>query len=331
MLQLLRVNNPAIVFFSVLVSLLLHVLAMFQPFDVTFVLKHSEPLSAPIFNWLHTISGSAFFYLLCLLGCVVQIVQAILINTILNEFKIISKYNYLGGLVFILCSSLDRQWLILSPQQISTLLLIPVLYFVFTLSRQEKFYTQLFDLGFFAMLSVLFYFPSVFFLVFIFPALYSVRSFHLKEFFRVVIGLLSPVFVVYGVAYINDTLPYLWQWIINAENMQFFSLSYFSTTNIVLLILNGFWLIVGIVMTIAVPFSLSMQTRKMIGAISISTILTVLFFFLPTWFSDAYWLLLSVSSSIFLAIVLSEMKNELIANIIFALLFLSAIVPIVLL
>lgn len=331
MLQLLRVNNPAIVFFSVWVSLLLHILLLFQPFDVTFVLKHSEPLSAPLFGWLNDVSGAAFFYVLCLLGCIVQIIQAILINAILNEFKIISKHNYLGGLVFILCSSFDSQWLIFSPQQISTLLLIPVLYFIFTLSRQEKFYTQLFDLGFFAMLSVLFYFPSVFFLIFIFPALYSVRSFHLKEFFRVLIGLFTPVFVVYGVAYINDTLPNLWQWIINAENRQFLSLSYFTPSNIILLTLSGFWLLVGIVMIIAVPFSLSMQTRKMIGAISISTLLTVLFFFLPTWFSDAYWLLLSVSSSIFLAIVLSEMRNELIANIIFALLFLSAVIPSILL
>lgn len=331
MLQLLRINNPAIVLFSVFVSLLLHALVMFQPFDASFVLNYSEPLSFPLFSWLQKISSSSFFYTLCVLGCLVQIIQAILINSLLNEFKIISKRNYLGGLVFVLCSSFDPQWLLFSPQQISTLLLIILLYFLFVLSRQDRAYTQLFDVGFLAMLSVLFYFPSLFFLLLLFPVLYSLRSFNLKEFLRIAVGLFTPLFVVVGVAFLNDTLPYLWHWIINSENQHYLSYSYFTVANTILLVLNGFWLLTGSVLFVVLPFSLSMQTRKMTGAIGILTVLTISFFFLPTAYSDAYWLLLSVSTAIFITIVLTETKWDLIANIIFALLIGSAIVPIILL
>lgn len=331
MLQLLRVNNPAIFFFSVFASLVLHLLAILQPFDVSFVLQHSEPLSFPLFHWLKDISGTYLFYMLCIAGCVIQIVQAMLINLLLNEFKITPKRNYLGGLIFILCSSLDQQWLVFSPQQISTLLLIPILYFVFTLSRQERFYTQLFDLGCFAMISVLFYFPSVFFLILLFPALYSLRSFNFKEFLRIIVGLLTPVFVVYGIAYLNNNLSYLWNWIINLDNQKYLSAEYFSNSNIFLLILSGFWLLISGVLCQILPFSLMMQTRKMLGATSILALLTITAFFIPTAYSNVYWLLLSVSTSIFLTIVLMETKWDLTANIIFALLIISAVVSIILL
>ncbi|HEY0261566.1 MAG TPA: hypothetical protein VGB95_00965, partial [Chitinophagales bacterium] len=59
--------------------------------------------------------------------------------------------------------------------------------------------------------------------------------------------------------------------------------------------------------------------------------LTLFFFLVPTQYSNVYWLLICIATSFFLVIVLTEMRNDLMANVIFALLFLSAIVPKILL
>jgi hypothetical protein len=322
MLQLLRINNPGLVFFSVFLAILIHALAIFFSVDFTFIELYTEPLSRLIFGPL-TSWGDFSYYLLLFLGCMAQIIIAFLIDNILNNFKIISKRNYLGGMVFVLASSLDKSWLLLSPMQISLLLIVLLIRDIFNLSRQERLYKEFFNIGLAACLSVLIYFPSIFLLLFIFPALFSIRPFHIKDVARVLVGVITPLFIVVAVYFLTDNLARLTNSVSEQFQWPLLSLSFFTTSHLISFILIFVWLFLSCLFLITIPFSLAMQTRKIIGVLIMESLMCCLFFFFPTHYTIAYLLLLSPVISVFLAVVLSEMKNELIANVIFGLLMVS--------
>lgn len=322
MVQLLKINNPGLVFFSVFLSVSIHLLAAFFPADFRFLSSYTEPLSHLIFPSIVNM-GSMGFYLLLLIGCIVQILQAFLVDSILNNYKIIGKRSYIGGMVFVLASSLDKSWLFFSPMQISLLLILLLINDIFALSKQERFYKEFFNIGFSVSLSVLFYFPSLFLLLFIFPALFSVRPFHIKDVLRVLVGIVTPIFMVASIYFLTDQSEILSTAMANQFKIPLLSLSFFTKQHAVSLILIATWLMLSGLFVVAIPFSITMQTRKMIGVLIIETVLCTLFFFFPTHFSIAYLLLISPLIAIFLAILLSEMKNDLIANVIFGLLIVS--------
>ncbi len=322
MVQLLKINNPGLVFFSVFLSIAIHILAAVSPADFHFLANYTEPLSQLVFPNFVSMENMGF-YLLLLLGCIVQIIQAFLIDNILNTHKIIGKRSYIGGMVFVLASSLDKSWLFFSPMQISLLLILLLLNNIFALSKQERFYKEFFNIGFSVSLSVLFYFPSLFLLLFIFPALFSVRPFHVKDVLRVLVGIVTPIFIVISLYFLTDQTGVLADAITHQFKLPLHSLSLFTRQSIIALIVIGVWLMVSGILVVAIPFSVAMQTRKMIGVLIMEAIPCCLFFFFPTHFSLAYLLLLSPLIALFLAILLSEMKNDLIANVIFGLLIVS--------
>lgn len=322
MVQLLKINNPGLVFFSVFLSIAIHILAAVFSADFHFLSNYTEPLSQLFFPNLVNL-GAIGFYLLLFIGCIVQIIQAFLIDNILNNYKIIGKRSYIGGMVFVLASSLDKSWLFFSPMQISLLLILLLINDIFTLSKQERFYKEFFNIGFSVSLSVLFYFPSLFLVLFIFPALFSVRPFHLKDVLRVLVGIITPIFIVTSIYFLTDHTADLVEAITLQFKLPLLSLSLFTKQHVISLILIVAWLVLSGLFVVAIPFSVAMQTRKMIGVLIIEAVLCCLFFFFPTHFSLAYLLLLSPLIAIFLAILLAEMKNDLIANVIFGLLIVS--------
>ena len=225
MVQLLKINNPGLVFISVFLSIAIHILAAIFPADFQFLANYSEPLSQLIF--LNMVSmGNVGFYLLLFVGCVIQIIQAFLVDNILNNYKIIGKRSYIGGMIFVLASSLDKSWLFFSPMQISLLLILLLINDIFALSKQERFYKEFFNIGFSVSLSVLFYFPSLFLLLFIFPALFSVRPFHIKDVLRVLVGIVTPIFMVASIYFLTDQSENLSTAIANQFKLPLLSISF---------------------------------------------------------------------------------------------------------
>jgi hypothetical protein len=207
--------------------------------------------------------------------------------------------------------------------QISLLLILLLINDIFALSKQERFYKEFFNIGFSVSLSVLFYFPSLFLLLFIFPALFSVRPFHIKDMLRVLVGIVTPIFIITSIYFLTDQTGNLAEAIMHQFKLPLLSLSLFTKQSIIAMIVIAAWLVLSGLFVVAIPFSITMQTRKMVGVLIIETVLCTLFFFFPTHFSIAYLLLISPLIAIFLAILLSEMKNDLIANVIFGLLIVS--------
>jgi magnesium-transporting ATPase (P-type) len=153
--------------------------------------------------------------------------------------------------------------------------------------------------------------------------LFSVRPFHIKDVLRVLVGIVTPIFIVASIYFLTDQSENLGNAISHQFKLPLLSLSLFTKQHVISLLLITIWLVLSGLFVVAIPFSITMQTRKMIGVLIIETVLCILFIFFPTHFSIAYLLLISPLIAIFLAILLSEMKNDLVANVIFGLLIVS--------
>jgi hypothetical protein len=330
MLRLLSTNNPTFILSSIIASFFIHTIYFFSgKIDFSYPLSYSEPISKFIFsNLLNT--GDAFYPILMISGALLQIICAVTINQTINEFKISSKRAYIAALVFVLVSSLNPQWLILSPQLISLTLWFMLFYRILVLSKQESFYRVLFDIGFIAALAMFTYLPSSFFIVFLFPALYSVRPYNFKESLRVIIGLVTPLYIILSVYFLNDSLPLLLHDILNTANLSMLNKAIFNTNFSPYFYFIAGWLLISTIVFALIPVSLSLKTRNVSTLLIFHTILAILFFFIPTYFHISHFILTVPLITVYLSIFFLDYKGSFLPNVIFVLLSIFTLIPLLL-
>lgn len=323
MTKLLSANNPSLYLMAVLLSVFFHVVAFFSMQDMSFVMQYDEPASNYVFGSLQSLDSTVAWGILLAAGAAIQSIMAWMINDIVNQEKINSKKTYFFSILYVLLSSFSISWLVLSPQLISAFLIVLVLKRIFTLSHQEKFFTQLFDLGFIFSLSVLFFFPSVIMMLFILPALYSVRPFSVVEFLRMSIGFFTPLFVAFSFYFILGDISLLPSHMTNSANLFFITKSFFSTTNIALSVICIGWLVLSGLMFSAFSFSINIKARKMVGVMGLLVLFFGLSLFMPTYYSMAQWLFILPALTFFLGMIMLEFHHRFIPNVIFALLIVT--------
>ena len=202
MLSFFKSNNPTVVIFYIIYLVLFRVCFAFTTTDTNFVFEHREPLSVLLFGFLKNFS--AYQTISMVLAAILCFVQALLINGIVNDNKILSKKNYLPGAVFIIFASFFKESLLLTPASVALTFLLICAARLFSLIRKEKAYGDVFDLGFLVALAALFYFPSVLFILFAFIGLAIMRPFNYREWLIVPMGFLSPFLLVVTYYYWND-------------------------------------------------------------------------------------------------------------------------------
>ena len=203
MLSLFKSNNPAVVIFYIFYLVLFRVCFAFVPVDSSFVFEHREPLSALLFGFLKNLPLN-FQILSFVLSAVLCFIQALLINGIANNNKILPKKNYLAGAIFIIFFSFFKESLVLTPASIALTFIILSTARLFSLIKKEKSYGDVFDVGFLVALATLFYFPCVLFVLFAFIGLATVRAFNYREWVIVALGFFSPLLVVFTFYFWHD-------------------------------------------------------------------------------------------------------------------------------
>jgi hypothetical protein len=330
MLRLLSTNNPTFILSSVTASFFIHLAYFFSgKIDYSYPLAFNEPISKFIFTNLSE-TGFLYYPLLMILGSLFQIICAVIINQTINEFKVSTKRAYIAALVFVLVSSLNPEWLILSPQLIVLTLWFMLFYRIMVLSKQDSFYRVLFDIGFIAALASFIYLPSSFFIVFLFPALYSVRPYQFKELLRVIIGLITPLYIILSMYFLNDSLGSIIQDMLNLQNLTLLDVAYFKSNFSPYIYFIGLWMLISLFVFALIPVSLSLKTRNVSTLLIFHTILVILFFFIPTHFHIAYLLLLSPLITIYLSIFFLDYKGSFLPNVIFVLLGIFTLIPLLL-
>jgi len=144
-----------------------------------------------------------------LFALVITIIQAILFNSVVNKYSLLSKASFLPALMYVTASSLFVHFLILSPVLICNFLLIWMLDKFLSISRQESAQAIMFDLGMIIATGTLIYFPFALMMILLWVCLMIFRPFNWREWTAGIIGF-GTIYFFIGVAYYwTDSLAQL--------------------------------------------------------------------------------------------------------------------------
>lgn len=140
------------------------------------------------------------------LALLLTLIQAILINTVVNKYNLLAKQTFLPALMFVTVSSLLVPFLVLSPVLICNFLFIWMIDRFLSISRQESAQAVMFDLGMIIAAGTLFYFAFAFMLILLWMCLMIFRPFNWREWIAGLIGFATIYFFIAVAYYWTDSL-----------------------------------------------------------------------------------------------------------------------------
>ena len=325
MLQFFKSNNLGVLLVNVVLIVLYRLLFFFHPVDVSYLYRHAEPAAKFFIRLFHIGPQTPMIWLL-IGGGVVCMLGSILVNNIINSYRVTTKKTYIGGVLFVIFTSMTPDCLVISPARVATVLLLMCIDKIFELAKPDKLYGHIFDLGFFSGLAMLFYFPAVYFLIFVSIGFFMMRSVAFRERVMIFTGFFCVLSVVFTVYFWFDSLP---EMVLDVVNLQYripFSLSKFTHWQLAPVVWVGV-LSAGLMAFIpGLLFASVIQIRKYISLLAIGGALSLLVLPLAFNFNLSHLLFLGTSLSILFAVYFVETKSNLINEILFIVLILSVFI-----
>lgn len=139
-----------------------------------------------------------------LIVLVLTLTQAITLNSIINNEKLLPKPNYLPAMAYMLIISLFPEWWQLSPALVINSLLIGVWGLLSRLFNHPRAKTQIFNAGLIVGLASFLYFPAIGFAFLLFFAIMTIRPFHLSEWLVGILGLLTPYYFLFAILFLSN-------------------------------------------------------------------------------------------------------------------------------
>jgi hypothetical protein len=135
-------------------------------------------------------------------------IQALMINYLLNEYRLLPKQNYLAGMAYLLLTSLLPEWNYLSSPLVTSTFVIWIFILLFRLYNIANARGQIFNIGLLLGISSYFYFPSASFLICIILGLIILKPFRLNEVVLFLTGCLTPYYFIGAWLFLKDQLSF---------------------------------------------------------------------------------------------------------------------------
>lgn len=305
--EIFRSNNPLVILLYLLLIFLLRTgLLLFLP-DSAELLRSPEPISSWLYHELRSVPIQ-FEFLQLALGMLLQLLQAVHLNHILTDNKILPRRNYVAGMVFILFTSLLPEYAFPGPAMLSLSVYILISGWLFSLFKTDKPYARIFNIGFLASANLFLYFPSALFLLYVVIGLVIMRPFILREWVLLLLGIVSPLYLAFSWYYLNDSNPAFLQggFILQA------GLELPARLGQWVVLLN-YLLLTGL-SVLFLPASLFgglIQVRKFAGLMFAFLLLVLIAFFLRHEHSYTHLVLLSLPLSVVFSLLIENSRSTL--------------------
>ncbi|WP_018341729.1 DUF6427 family protein [Cytophaga aurantiaca] len=164
-----------------------------------------EPFSAGTYYFIDLLFGKsvAALRILSLLLC---ITQAFLFNYYVSQTNIYDQKTAYPAFFYVLFSSINYDFLSLSPVQLGLTFMLPVMYFLFKDVRMGEKSRNHFFAGASLGVASLFYLPFACFIVFVIYSFAVFSSFDFKRFFQLISAFAFPWLMVFSYYYLNGSL-----------------------------------------------------------------------------------------------------------------------------
>lgn len=264
-----------------------------------------------LFSWIGSSSTTADILALLLL-----FIQAILINYLVGHHKLTYENSMFPGIVYVLLMSFFPEFQHLSPILLASTFLLIGLSDVFECYQKGDAANNVFNAGLMLALATFFYAPAIYLILAFYLGFVSLKSFRIKEILQFVIGFAIPHFLLFVIAYWNDTITdYVqFQWV-----QPFGIIQSFPMTNRYIFLKIGLFLVLMLASFINYS-NLSTKTyihvKKKLDVTYWLMVIAAAGIFLQPEFTLADFQILCIPLAIFMGATLLQIKNKLLAEII---------------
>lgn len=207
MVSLFRENSSGSIFWLLLLSLGPH--ASFLVSAPEIIAAHGTGALGGFFFLLPPVPS--FILVLCYHTLVV--VQALRLNHLASELRLFSKVSFTVGMSYLLLTALFNPWAHITPALICNSLLIWLFGKMVRLQNAALPRQVIFNIGFIAGLSVMLYHPAVTLVPLCLIAIAILRPFHLNEWFIMLLGIITPFYLLVSVLYLGSSLEDIWLYV----------------------------------------------------------------------------------------------------------------------
>lgn len=194
MIAIFKQKSPVNIILILIFGLLLKLPLFLDP-RVIVDPENDGKLYTALVSWIGGESGSmsasviAFFLLY---------LQSLLLNFLINEYRMTSKQTFLPAMAYMLLTSLLPEWSYLSAALVASTFILLMYILLFNLYNTTGANSKIFNIGLLAGIASFVFFPSVFFSLSIILGIMVLRPLRFNEIILFLMGVLTPYYF-YGV------------------------------------------------------------------------------------------------------------------------------------
>jgi hypothetical protein len=165
-------------------------------------------LDGGIYQWLISVMPDENGFLTSLLAFFLLYVQSLMVNYLVNEFRMTTRQNYLPAMAYLLITSLMPEWTYLSSAMVASTLVIWMFIKLFSLYNTAVARPHIFNIGLITGVSSYIYFPSASFMICMLLGIMILKPFRLNEIILFIFGCLTPYYFHAVYLFLNDRLSF---------------------------------------------------------------------------------------------------------------------------
>lgn len=203
MVFLFRQKSPGNLIILLIFGLLLKMPLFLYPRN-TAATPYDEDLYHGFIHFISTGKDNAFVS--SLVAFFLLYVQALMINYLMNEYRMLGKQTYLPGMAYLLVTTILPEWTFLSSPLVSLTFIIWVFILLFRLYNTQTAKGSIYNIGLLLGLSSYVYFPSATFILCALLGLMILKPFRLNEIVLLLMGCLTPYYFYGTYLFLTDQL-----------------------------------------------------------------------------------------------------------------------------
>ncbi|MFN8256987.1 MAG: DUF6427 family protein [Bacteroidales bacterium] len=263
----------------------------------------------PFYNWIVLLLSKAESQLIGkIIALIIVIVQAIIVNAIINQYNLSGLRSYLPGIIFLLLSSTFEEYQMLHPILFANFFLLFAWNKIISIPEKNLAIASYYNSAFLIGIATLFYPDFVYFLLLISLSLVLNRVGHPREFAMIILGFVTVWYFYIGLYYLFEDKVQLSGLKIN----YLFSFPKYNEIELIQKILAGY---IGLIIIAASLHlgtyiaNLKIQVRRNYKILFVWFWIGILLF-LFTNTSGEILFVISVPSSILISIFFAGMKKK---------------------
>ena len=189
MIAIFKQKSPGNVVITLLFGLLLKLPLFLYPKNIV-----ASSIDGRLYQWFISIlpPGSPMVY--SVIAFSLLYTQALMINYMVNEYRMIIKATYLPAMAYLLITSLMPEWNYLSSPMLANSFIIWMFIYLFKLYNSNNAKAQVYNIGLITGITSYIYFTSAAFVLCVLLGLMILKPFRLNEIVLFFLGCLTPYY-----------------------------------------------------------------------------------------------------------------------------------------